>query len=456
MTMSPLPPIASLLAELAAGRLTREGLLDRVLERAAHPAAAQVFTQRFDAEAREQARHADQLQRLGVALPPLAGLPVTVKDLYDVAGSVTWAGSALRREAPAARADAAVVRRLRSAGAAIVGKTNMTEFAFSGVGLNPHHGTPANPCDPVVARIPGGSSSGAAVSVALGLAVAGIGSDTGGSIRIPAALCGLVGFKCTQSRVPLDGAFPLSTTLDTACALARTVDDCLLVDGVMAGAPLAVAGRPLAGRRLLVPQTLVLDGLQPPVARAFERALSALSTAGALVVEQPLSLLAEIAGLNSPGGFSATEAWALHRQALAAQRDRFDPRVAARIAPGEGVSAADYLQLHERRRGWITRARAALQEFDALLCPTVPIVAPPIAELQASDDAFFQANGLLLRNTFTVNYLDGCAFSLPCQAEGELPVGLMLAAPGGADAVLASVARAAQDVLSAAGLGLLP
>jgi aspartyl-tRNA(Asn)/glutamyl-tRNA(Gln) amidotransferase subunit A len=290
--------------------------------------------------------------------------------------------------------------------------------------------------------------------VALGLAVAGIGSDTGGSIRVPAALFGVVGFKCTQRRVPLDGAFPLSQTLDTVCAMAASVDDVLIVDGVLAGCALDVRVRPLDGCRILVPRTLLLDALEPPVARAFERALSVLSAAGALIVEQPLPQLAEIAQLNSPGGFSATEAYAIHRDAMATQRARFDPRVAARIALGESVSAADYLHLHASRRDWIGRTTVALQGFDALACPTVPIVAPPIAELLASDEAFFRANGLLLRNTFTVNYLDGCAFSLPCHPAGDLPVGLMLAAPGGRDAELAALALAAEAALRAAGLGL--
>jgi aspartyl-tRNA(Asn)/glutamyl-tRNA(Gln) amidotransferase subunit A len=329
----------------------------------------------------------------------------------------------------------------------------MTEFAFSGVGINPHHGTPVNPADDGVPRIPGGSSSGAAVSVALGLAVAGLGSDTGGSIRVPAALCGLVGFKPTQARVPLDGAFPLSQTLDTVCAMTRCVDDSLLVDGVLAGAPLPVARRPLAGRRLAVPQTLVLDGLEPAVAQAFARALSAMSAAGALLVEWPLAELGEIAQLNAPGGFSAVEAWAVHRDAMTTQRERFDHRVAARIAPGETVSAADYIRMQQRRRDWIRRTSAAVQGFDALVCPTVPIVAPPIAELLASDAAFFKANGLLLRNTFAINFLDGCAFSLPCQRAGELPIGLMLAAPGGHDAGLASVALAVEATLATSGSG---
>jgi aspartyl-tRNA(Asn)/glutamyl-tRNA(Gln) amidotransferase subunit A len=274
-----------------------------------------------------------------------------------------------------------------------------------------------------------------------------VGSDTGGSIRIPAALCGLVGFKCTQSRVPLAGAFPLSQTLDTVCALAQSVDDCLLVDGVLAGAALDVPVRPLDGLRLALPQTLLLDGLEPAVASAFSHALSKLSKAGARVVEVPLDELAEIASINAPGGFSAVEAYATHRAALQTQRARFDHRVAQRIALGEGVSAADYLLMQQRRRDWIARTTRALRGFDALVCPTVPITAPPIALLLASDDAFFNANGLLLRNTFAINFLDGCAFSLPCQRAGDLPVGLMLAAPGGQDAQLAAVARAIESAL---------
>ncbi len=454
LPMFPLPSLATLRAQLQAGSITHEALLDQVLARLDDPAAAHVFTQRYDDLARAAARQADLAQRAGLALSPLAGLPVSVKDLYDVAGQPTWAGAALRRgSAPAATADAPAVARLRAAGAALVGKTNMTEFAFSGVGINPHFGTPVNPNDAAVARIPGGSSSGAAVSVALGLAVAGLGSDTGGSIRVPAALCGLVGFKCTQSRVPLEGAFPLSHTLDTVCAMTRSVDDCLAVDSVIADAPLRVADRPLSGRRLALPRTLMFDAMEPAVATAIERALQALSAAGAQIVELPLAELAEVGQLNAPGGFSSVEAWSIHRADMRSRREAFDPRVAARIALGEPVSAADYLQMQRARRGWIARMTAVLSGFDALVCPTVPILAPPIAALQASDEAFFKANGLLLRNTFAINFLDGCAFTLPCQRTGELPVGLMLSATAGQDAVLASVARAAESALRAAGLG---
>jgi aspartyl-tRNA(Asn)/glutamyl-tRNA(Gln) amidotransferase subunit A len=441
-----LPTITELQAGLAAPGSHAE-LVRRVLAEGRQPAAASVYTAFFDDDALAAAHTADALRAQGARLPPLAGLPVTVKDLYDISGRTTLAGSVLRQGAPAAAHDAPAVARLRAAGAAVTGLTNMSEFAFSGVGINPHFGTPRNPADATVARIPGGSSSGAAVSVALGQAVAALGSDTGGSIRIPAALCGLVGFKSTQRRTPREGAFPLSFTLDTVCAMARCVADCLIVDGVLAGAPLPVPQRTVSGLRLALPQTLLLDALEPAVATAFERALRRLSAAGAAIVSLPLKELAQIAPINAPGGLSAIEAWATHHEAMRTQRGRFDPRVAQRIALGEGVSAADYISLQQRRRDWITRTTAALQGYDAVVCPTVPITAPPTADLLASDEAFFKANGLLLRNTFAFNFLDGCAFTLPCQAPGELPVGLMLAAPGGHDAALAAVALAVEALM---------
>ncbi len=445
-----LPPIRELRAALK-GPGAHEELLRRVLADARGADAAHVYTALLDEGALQAARAADAMQAAGVTPPALAGLPVSVKDLYDIEGRTTMAGSVLRAGEPPAAGDAEAVARLRRAGAAITGLTNMTEFAFSGVGINPHHGTPRNPAafavDPSEARIPGGSSAGAAVSVALGQAVAALGSDTGGSIRIPAALCGLVGFKSTQSRTPLAGAFPLSFTLDTVCAMARNVEDCLLVDAVLAGVPLAPRPRPLAGARLALPQAVLLDALEPAVAHAFENALTRLSAAGARIVPVPLPELAEIPRINAPGGFSAVEAFATHREALRTQRERFDPRVAARIALGESVSAADYIVMQQRRREWIARTAHALAGFDAFVCPTVPIVAPPIAELAAGDEAFFKANGLLLRNTFVVNFLDGCAFTLPCHAPGSLPVGLMLAAPAGHDAALAALALAAEAVL---------
>lgn len=424
-----------------------QALVEAVLAQAGAPAAANVFTALLAEPALAAARSADARLARGEPLPALAGLPVTVKDLYDVAGRTTLAGSVLRQGAPAAAEDAAAVARLRAAGAAITGLTNMTEFAFSGVGINPHLGTPRNACDSQVARIPGGSSSGAAVSVALGLAVAALGSDTGGSIRIPAALHGLVGFKNPQARTPLAGAFPLSFTLDTVCAMTRCVADCLLVDGVLAGAPLAVPARAVAGLRLAVPQTVMLDALDSHVAATWAHTLTRLSRAGAVLVELPLAELAEVAQINAPGGFSAVEGYAVHREALRTQAQRFDPRVAARLKLGEGVSAADYITMQQRRREWIGRITQRLAGFDALLCPTAPIVAPPMAELVASDEAFFKANGLLLRNTFAINFMDGCSFTLPCHAPDTLPVGLMLSAPAHHDAALAGVALAVEALL---------
>jgi aspartyl-tRNA(Asn)/glutamyl-tRNA(Gln) amidotransferase subunit A len=441
-----LPAIAELRTTLTTPG-AHAALIERVLDEARGPAAASVYTALLPERARAAAQAADAALAAGHTLGPLAGLPVSVKDLYDIEGRTTLAGSVQRRGAPAAARDAEAVARLQRAGAAITGLTNMTEFAFSGVGMNPHYGTPRNPCDAAVARIPGGSSSGAAVSVALGQAVAALGSDTGGSIRVPAALCGLVGFKNTQARTPLDGTFPLSFTLDTACAMARTVADCLLVDGVLAGAPLEVPARSVRGLRLALPQSVVLDALQPAVATAFEAALQCLSQAGAQIVPVPLTELAEVAQINARGGFATIEAYEVHREALATQRELFDPRVARRIALGEGVSVADHTVLKQRRHEWVLRTTQRLAGFDAIVCPTVPIVAPPIAELLHDDEAFFRSNGLLLRNTFLINFLDGCAFTLPCQAPGDLPVGLMLAAPGGHDAALAGVALAVEAAL---------
>ncbi|MDH6169777.1 aspartyl-tRNA(Asn)/glutamyl-tRNA(Gln) amidotransferase subunit A [Variovorax boronicumulans] len=438
--------IAALRERIARGELSHEALIQQVLEAAALPSAQHVFTKTYADAALAAARHADAAQKAGVQLGALAGLPVSVKDLYDIAGETTMAGSAVCEGEPSATRDAVAVARLRTQGVAIVGKTNMTEFAFSGVGINPHYGTPHNPADAGTPRIPGGSSSGAAVSVALGLAVAGLGSDTGGSIRIPAALCGLVGFKSTQSRVPRTGAFELARSLDTVCAMARSVEDCLVADAAIADAPLVVRRRPLQGLRLAVPRTLMFDGIEPAVARAFERSVQALSAAGAQVVDITLAELAEIASINAPGGFSPVEASAVHRERFAAKREGFDARVAARIALGTEVRAADYIVMQDRRRDWIGRVEHALEGFDALICPTVPIVAPPIASL-AEDAAFFQANGLLLRNTFAINFLDGCAFSLPCHAPDELPVGLMLSSVRGDDARLAAAALAMEPVL---------
>ncbi|KRB93262.1 amidase [Noviherbaspirillum sp. Root189] len=426
----------------ALDRYSRHSLVDVCLEEAEKTQS--IFTRLYPDAARAAGEHADAMRAAGVEISPLAGLPVSIKDLVDIAGETTMAGSTVLRDAPPAKADAPVVKRLRIAGAAIVGKTNMTEFAFSGVGLNPHYGTPVNPADSTVARIPGGSSSGAAVSVATGLCVAAIGSDTGGSIRIPAALCGIVGFKPTARRVPSAGTIPLSTTLDTICAMTRSVEDCILVDSIIADNALSIPDLPLAGLRLAVPSTLMLDALDPHVAASFSAALSRLSAAGAKIIDMPFTLLDEAADLNK---FSGAESFAWHRGLLANREAEYDARVAKRIRTGAAMSAADYIDLHRKRREWITRMEDALGPFDSLIMPTTPLVAPPIAELEASEDAFFKANGLLLRNPSTINLLDGCAVSVPCHDEGTLPVGLMIAGPAMADRKVLAVARAIESAL---------
>jgi aspartyl-tRNA(Asn)/glutamyl-tRNA(Gln) amidotransferase subunit A len=360
---------------------------------------------------------------------PLAGLPVSIKDLFDFAGDVTTAGSvALVNAAPAA-ADAVSVARLRAAGGVVVGRTNMSEFAFSGVGINPHYGTPPNPCDAKTPRIPGGSSSGAAASVATGAAFIGLGSDTGGSIRIPAALCGIVGFKNTTPLTPLAGAYPLSTTLDTVCAMTRSVRDTILAHEILAARKVARSDKPLSAYRLAVATTQMLEGLDATVARAFERSLAALRAAGARIEEIPLAQIQDLGTIQSTGGFAAAESYAWHRQLLAQEGSRYDPRVRMRIERGTHMKAWEYLDLQRARAAWIAGVEDALAGFDAVLSPTVPMVAPPIADLAPGaerDEAFFRANALLLRNTSVVNMLDGCALSLPCQAPDELPVGLMV------------------------------
>ncbi|MDB5732478.1 MAG: amidase, partial [Variovorax sp.] len=315
------------------------------------------------------------------------------------------------------------------AGGALLGRTNMSEFAFSGVGVNPHHGTPANVCDTATPRIPGGSSSGAAVSVASGAAFIGLGSDTGGSIRIPAALNGIVGFKSTARCVPCDGALPLSTTLDTVCAVTRSVRDAVTAHEILAARRVTPGSAPLADYRLAVARGLFFDDLDPAVASAFERSLRALRAAGARIDEIALPALADLASLNATGGFSAAESYAWHRLLLERSGAGYDPRVAQRILRGASMRAHEYIDLVHARRDWIARMEGALAPFDAVLSPTVPITAPPIASVapgEARDAEFFRVNALLLRNPSVVNMLDGCAISIPCHAPGQLPAGLMI------------------------------
>jgi aspartyl-tRNA(Asn)/glutamyl-tRNA(Gln) amidotransferase subunit A len=381
---------------------------------------------------------------------PLAGLAISVKDLFDVAGEVSASGSTVMAgNAPAAQ-DAVAVSRLKAAGGVVLGRTHMVEFAFSGMGVNPHFGTPVNPlafkADPATPRIPGGSSSGAAVSVASGAVFMGLGSDTGGSIRIPAALCGLVGFKPTASRVPLQGAIPLSHTLDSIGALTRSVPDAILAHEILSGQRISTGGKALKDCHFAVAKTTLLDGLDAQVAGNFERSLAKLSQAGVKITEIALSNIAELSTIQSRGGFSSPEvqSWMIPAGLWPARKAEFDPRVAQRIAMADSMSAADYVRLLLARQQWIAQMQAALQGFDAVLSPTVPLVAAPIADVspgQERDAEFFRVNALMLRNTSVVNLLDGCAISLPNQPSGTLPTGLMLWHGAGQDGHILQIAQ---------------
>jgi aspartyl-tRNA(Asn)/glutamyl-tRNA(Gln) amidotransferase subunit A len=380
----------------------------------------------------------------------LAGLAFSTKDLFDVAGQPTPAGSIVLAHASAATVDAPAVARLRAAGGVLIGRTNMTEFAFSGVGVNPHHGTPVNASSKQVPLIPGGSSSGAAVSVATGAAFIGLGSDTGGSIRIPAALNGIVGFKNTARIVPTAGALPLSTTLDTVCAMTRSVRDAITAHEVIAARTVSIDGKPLAARRLAIAMPTFFDGIERQVAEAFERSIRLLRTAGAQIEEIALPELAELPSINAGGGFSPVEAYAWHRLLLERSGAGYDPRVAQRLVRGANMKAYEYIELVKARRDWIGRVEQALAPFDAVLSPTVPITAPPIASVapgESRDEEFFRVNGLLLRNPSVVNMLDGCAISIPCHVEGELPVGLMIWHAALHDDVILSTALQAENCL---------
>lgn len=452
-THSSLPRLSQLAADLAAGRTTAVTLTEQALARIADPAGegARVFTSVYADQARAAAQASDALRAAGLCRSPLEGVPVSVKDLFDVAGETTLAGSVVLRGKPAASVSAVVVQNLVKAGAIVIGKTNMTEFAYSGLGINPHYGTPQNAWERGIdgGRIPGGSSSGAAISVTDGMAFAAVGSDTGGSVRIPSALNGLTGFKPTAARVSMEGVLPLSRYLDSIGPLAASVECCAIMDAVLAGIPyVAPQALPLRGLRLLAPTNVVLDGMDEQVAAAYRAALTRLAAAGAVITEEEVPAFNALAAINAKGGFTAAEAYAWHRALIAEQHDGYDQRVVSRILRGKDMSAADLLDVLHARPRWQAEVAAQLAGHDALVMPTVPVIAPRIAELQASDDAYYSANGKILRNPTLINFLDGCAVSLPCHAPGSAPVGLSLAATAGQDQRLLGIALAVEGLLA--------
>jgi aspartyl-tRNA(Asn)/glutamyl-tRNA(Gln) amidotransferase subunit A len=422
--------------------------LEQALARIADPkgeGARACLTVYADA-ARAAADAADARAARGASLGPFDGTLVSIKDLFDVAGEPTRAGSKiLAEEAAPAKADAAIVRRLRAAGAVIVAKTNMTEFAFSGIGANPHFGTPGNPRDRT--RVPGGSSAGAPVAVADGMCEIAIGTDTGGSVRIPASLCGLFGFKPSRQRVPTDGAFPLSTTLDSVGPIARSVAGCAVADAVMAGEDiLPLEPIALAGLRFGVAEGLPLDRLDDTVAAAFALAVKRLDGAGVRVTHETFPLFDDMGEVNAKGGISPYEACGIHRDRMNRRAGDIDPNVRARIERGCATSPEDYADMVRQRGRLVQAMDARLVALDVLLMPTTSIVAPTIAEV-ADTKTFAARNAALLRNTAIVNFFDLCAISLPLPA--PLPVGLMLIARNGQDHRLLRIAAATVPLFGA-------
>jgi aspartyl-tRNA(Asn)/glutamyl-tRNA(Gln) amidotransferase subunit A len=440
--------VAQLAADLAAGKTSSRELVEQALAKINDPAGEgrRALLKVYTDGARADADYADRLRKAGVRRSPVDGLPVSLKDLFDVAGDVTRAGSKVLDKNRPARSDAAAVARLRAAGAVFIGRTNMVEFAFGGVGLNPHFGTPKNPYDRKTGRVPGGSSSGAAVAQADGMAVMSLGSDTRGSVRGPAALCGVTGWKPTSHRVPREGAFPLSFTLDSVGPLANSVACCAAYDAVLAGdSPSGLQDLPLKGLRLLLPRSSALEDLDKEVGAAFESSLSKLSLAGAIITECGVPAFDRQAEYFKGGGYAGAESYHIHRS----YQDRigeYDPRVGKRVLLGQSLSASDYIGFGDLRSEYMRQVGAIAAGFDAFLMPTVPCIAPTIAESDASDDEYFRWNMRILRNNGLINFLDGCAASVPCQEPGRAPVGLMVCGTAGTDrhtlAVSAAIERA--------------
>ena len=421
---------------------------------------ALAFTQVYEQTAYVEASAADRRREQDSPLSTIDGTIVAVKDLFDVQGHTTWAGSRVLQNAPPASADAPAVARLRLAGGVIIGKTNMTEFAFSGIGLNPHFGTPANLYGrSALRKIPGGSSSGAAVAVSDGMAEIGLGTDTGGSVRIPAALCGLVGWKPTARRISLEGVWPLAPTFDSVGVIAGSVRRCAEADAALTAAAASDSGSATespAASRLCIARLggYVESDLEPVVAQSYERALKRLSAAGVRIVELDMPELEQVPRQQPGVTMTTYEAFQTHAALLDKYGQLYDPRVRSRLEPGRRITRAQYQAAAEIRQHLQVAFGKALQGFDACVCPTVKMTAPPFSAFECDAD-YIAINRALLRNTSLFNLLDGCALTLPCHEGSEPPVGLSLASAGGSDLTLLTVARTVEPIVSETAAALL-
>ena len=437
-------------ADLTAGKTSSRAIVEAALAKIddKNGEGARTFIKVYREAALAEADASDRLRKHGIVPSPLAGLPISIKDLFDVAGDVTLAGVKAHANLPPATSDAPIVARLRAAGAVIIGRTNLSPMAFSPLGVNRDFGTPGNPADRT--RIPGGSSSGAAVSVADGMAVAAIGSDTGGSIRMPAAFCGIAGIKPTQQRVPLTQTWPLSTTLDSVGPLAPSMRCCALVDAALAGEAIIVPDAiALRGLRFALPMNSVTDDMDATVSKAFQRALEILSKHGAQIIEIQMPEINDVIAMwRNPPSFTQMEGYARYGKWLADNPDAYDPFIRARFAVGANASAKDYIDLVHARASIIERSAKATRNFDAVIMPTLQFVAPTIAEA-STEEGFKRIVPQAIRNPSIGNLLDRCAISTPCHQPGELPVGLSLMGEQGDDRRLLALGLAVEAALKA-------
>lgn len=434
---------------LAAGTLAARDHLESCLAAADCEDGRRAFITVNTDAARAEADRTDAARAAGRPLPPFAGVTLSVKDLFDIAGEVTRAGSRVLDDAAPAERDAVVVARLRAAGFLIIGRANMTEFAYSGLGMNPHYGNPRSPWDRDNdgGRVAGGSSSGSAVSICDGMAAATIGSDTGGSTRTPAAFCGIVGLKPTTSRMPSGGVYPLSTSFDAAGPMGHSAECCAIMDDIMAGG----SGRaetpfPVAGLRLAIPRGYLFEDLDPEVAAGFDAAVTRLSAAGAAISDISLDILEELRPANRPRSIVSAEAHEIHRREMAARRDEYDPYVAARLEAGGDISAADYIAMHRERETTCAAVQTVTRPFDALLAPTSPTVPQKIAPLEGIE-TLMKASARALRNTALSNYLDRPTITIPCHEAGGAPVGLSLIGSRRHDRRLLAIAAGVEGIV---------
>lgn len=449
--MSLLPqPIDVLQTALERREITAQQLTEAAFARIedANGQGATTFIKLYKEKALQAAKLSDAHRTAGHTRSALEGIPISIKDLFDVAGDRTRAASVVLNHIEPAQTNATLVQRLINAGAILVGRTNMTEFAFSGLGINPHYGTPKAPWQRHEGRIPGGSSSGAGVSVSDGMCAAAIGTDTGGSIRIPAAFCGITGFKPTADRIPSTGVLPLSFSLDSSGPLGHSVTCCAIVDSVLSATNFtALTAIPYHHLRIAVPKDVVFNSMDRTVAQHINASILALKNSGVQIERIELPEFNQLAYINRKGGLATAEAWALHRDLLPEFESRYDPRVALRIQQGKDQNAADYIDLLTEREHWIQAVENRLAPYDAFLMPTCPIIPPRIKDL-ADEENYFTQNAIILRNPSIVNFLNGCAISLPCHPKNEPPVGLTLAAPAYHDSHLLQVAYTVEQLLS--------